>query len=81
MNKLFQQLNPQKSNLFPNNIKQAIKMIKSMGNPQAMVQNMLSQNPQVQDVINQAGGDARKAFYTMAQQKGVDPNEILNMMK
>ena len=61
-----------------------IGMLKGVQNPQAMLNQMMSNNPQmkqVMDVINQYGGDAKKAFYTLAEQKGIDPNEILNMMK
>ena len=66
------------------NAKQMIGMLKGVQNPQAMLNQMMSNNPQmkqVMDVINQYGGDAKKAFYTLAEQKGIDPNEILNMMK
>lgn len=58
--------------------------IKSSQNPQAMMQNMMAQNPnykQVMDYVNQNGGDPKSAFYKMAQEKGVDPNDILNMLK
>jgi len=58
-----------------------LKMIKSGSNPKAMIESMASNNPQIQQAIQQAGGDPRKAFYAMAQQMGVDPEEILNMMK
>jgi hypothetical protein len=33
------------------------------------------------DVINQYGGDPKQAFYSLAEKNGIDPNEILNMMK
>lgn len=36
---------------------------------------------QVMDIIKQAGGDPKKAFYYLAEQKGVDPDEIINMLK
>lgn len=45
---------------------------------------MMMQNPQmkqVMDFINQNGGDAKSAFYKLADWRGVDPNEILNMLK
>lgn len=32
---------------------------------------------QVMQIVNQYGGDPKKAFYAMAEQKGVDPNAIL----
>lgn len=48
------------------------------------VQQMSNNNPQMQQVmqvIQQNGGDARAAFYNMAQQRGVDPNAILNQLR
>lgn len=32
------------------------------------------------DMVNQNGGDAKTLFYRMAQQKGVDPNTIINQV-
>lgn len=62
-------------------VKQISQMIRSSGNPQAMLNQMVSQNPQINQIINQYGGDPKTAFYKYAEANGVDPNEILNMMK
>ena len=73
-----------KSNPMMGQIKQMMGMINSAGNPQAMMNQMLTSNPQfkqVMDLINQSGGDPKRAFYALAEQKGVDPNDILSMMK
>lgn len=59
-------------------------LLKSAQNPQALLNNMASQNPQlkqVMEVINQHGGDPKKAFYDIAKERGIDPNEILNQLK
>lgn len=67
-----------------NQIKQMANMFKNAKNPQMLIQNMMMQNPQmkqVMDFINQNGGNAKSAFYKLADQRGVDPNEILNMLK
>ena len=58
-----------------------VQTIKSCGNPQAMVNQMLSQNPQINQVINQYGGDPKTAFYKYAEANGVNPDEILKMMR
>lgn len=63
------------------NLKQAITTIKSMNNPQAFVQNMINQNPQVKQILDQNGGDAKTAFYKLAEQKGIDPNQIIDLFK
>lgn len=65
------------------NIKQMVNMIRGAQNPQALLNQMITNNPnakQVMDLINQAGGDPRKAFYNMAEKMGVEPQEILNMI-
>lgn len=62
-------------------VKQAMNMAQAAANPNAMVQRLLSQNPQVQQLIQQAGGDPKRAFYTLAQQMGVDPEQILAQLK
>lgn len=58
-----------------------VSMIKNSPNPQVLLNNLLAQNPKVSGLINQYGGDARTAFYALAQQKGIDPNSILDMLK
>ena len=45
------------------------------GNPQALLQN----NPQVQQLIQQHGS-AQNAFYALARQMGIDPNEVLKTL-
>ena len=59
-------------------------MLQNSKNPSAMFGTLMSQNPQMQNVmsiINQYGGDARTAFYETAKSKGVDPNQIINMLR
>ena len=81
-------MNPMPSQSIPNNnlqqIGQMIKMARSGMNPQMMIQNMMYQNPQVRQImesINQYGGDPKTAFYRLAQQRGIDPNQIIGMIK
>ena len=84
MNPMLQQLNQNKLASQMRPIKNALGMARSIGNPQMMLNQMLSQNPnyqQVQQIIQQFGGDPKQAFYGMCQQMGVDPNEILNQLK
>ena len=61
-----------------------VNMVKSARNPQTMLNQLMQNNPQyrqVTELINQNGGDPRRAFYALAQQKGIDPNEILDMLR
>lgn len=60
-----------------------LSMVKASNNPQQLFNSMLSNNPQMQNVmqyVNQHGGDPRQAFYSLAKEKGVDPNQILGML-
>lgn len=74
--------NPVNSNL--SQIKQMMNMVRSAGNPQAMLQSMVQNNPQmkqVMDIVSQSGGDPKTAFYKMAEEKGVDPEQVLSMLR
>lgn len=65
-------------------IKQTMNMVRAAGNPQMMMMQMLGNNPQyaqAQKLIQESGGDAQKAFYSLANQMGVDPNEVINALK
>ena len=41
----------------------------------------MSQIRQAMDYVRANGGDARSAFYKLAQQKGVDPESILRGLR
>ena len=68
------------SNLNQNRLSQIVTRIKSMGNPQMMMQQM-PQYKQVMDYVNQNGGDAKSAFYNKAKEMGVNPDEILKALR
>ena len=75
-------MNPMLAQMRMQPIKQAMQMLRS--DPRAMLEQLAQRNPnyqQAMQLIQQNGGDARKAFYDLANQKGVDPNEILNMLR
>ena len=61
--------------------KQMMQAIRSSGNPQALINQMASQNPQLNQIIQQYGGDPKTAFYKYAEANGVNPDDILQMMK
>ena len=65
-------------------IKNMMQMVRSAGNPQAMLSQMMQNNPQMREVmslVQQYGGDPQKAFYAIAQQKGIDPESILSQLR
>lgn len=86
MNSLYQQLNQQslQNNGQLGQIKNMLNMLRNSSNPNAMLQSMINQNPQMKQVmnlINESGGDPKTAFYNKAKQMGVNPDDILNMLK
>lgn len=78
-------INQMMSAMFKNNpIMNMYKMVMNAQNPNAMMQTLAQQNEPLQktlEFINQNGGNAKQLFYSVAQQKNVDPNTILNQMK
>ena len=65
-------------------IQQLISMVKASGNPQQMLNQLMQTNPQMQQVmqlIQKHGGDPTKAFYALAEEKGIDPQQILDLLK
>lgn len=65
-------------------IKNAIGMLKASRNPQAMIQQMMSQNnPSMQKAmqyVQEHGGDPKAAFEALAKEQGIDPEEIKKML-
>lgn len=66
---------------FTNNLRNFVGFLRNSGNPMGMLQNVAMQNPRVQQAmqaVNMMGGDPKNAFYTLAQQRGIDPNQAMN---
>ena len=65
-------------------IKNVMNTIRGARNPQAALMSMMGNNPQmqqVQNIIQQHGGDPMQAFRAMAEENGLDPDEILSMIR
>ena len=65
-------------------LKNALQMLQNASNPQQAFIQMLQGNPNVKavmDVVNQHGGDPQKAFYAEANRRGVDPEQVLSMLR
>ena len=48
-----------------------------------IVNQTINNNPQIKqvmDYIRQNGNDPKQAFYNLAKEKGVDPNEVLKQV-
>lgn len=65
-------------------VRQIMQTVQAASNPALALQQMAGSNPQMQQalqLVQQSGGDAKAAFYKLAQQNGVDPQQILAMLK
>ena len=62
-------------------IKELYNKFINSANPNYIIQQMLTQNPEINTLLQQANGDPRQAFYNLAQQRGINPNDILGMFK
>ena len=67
-----------------NNFIDLYKTVRASQDPNSLIQTLMKNNPKIQQVmafIGQNGGNAKQAFYTLANQKNVDPNVIINNLK
>ena len=61
-----------------------LQMFRASTNPQAFIQQMMANNPQAANALNLIQvhvGDARAAFYALAKQKGIDPEEFIKSLQ
>ena len=80
MNPLYQQLN-QLSN---SSLKRLISSFKNSSNPQEFLNSYIKNNPQMQNIysmIQNSNKSPKELFYQIAQQKGINPEEFLEMFK
>ena len=64
-------------------IKQMMGMVRAAKDPQQALNMLAMNNPQmkqVMDIVDQYGGDSMKAFRAMAEEMGVNGDEILKML-
>ena len=65
-------------------IKNLMNTIKAAQNPQAAMTQMLQNNPQysrLTQLLKENNGNAQQAFYNLANQMGMNGDEIINMLK
>ena len=72
--------NPMLAGLNQNRITQIMQTLKTIGNPQMMLQN-IPQYKQVMDFVQASNGDAKAAFYAKAKEMGINPDEIIQAMR
>ena len=71
---------PNPFNQQTNNLQSMYNMFKNSRNPQELFMNYARNNPQMQPIMNalQSGGDPQQLFYSLCQQRGVNPQQFLN---
>lgn len=65
-------------------IKQMMDMVRTAKDPQAALNMMAMRNPQLRqvlDIVQQYGGDSMAALRGEAEKMGMNPDEILAMIK
>ena len=86
-NQILEAIQNQSSNQMVNqqyNVMPLIQAIRYSRNPNLMLQQLMQSNPNVASTMNlvrQYGGNPQKAFYEEAKKKGIDPNQILSMLR
>ncbi len=53
-------------------------------NPQQMLNQIINSNPQAKTMMNMlraSGQSPKQLFFTMAREKGIDPNSIIEMIR
>ena len=76
--------NPMMAALMQNKLGPMKQAVGAVRNPNMMLQQMFAGNPnysQAQQLIQQHNGDAKAAFYDLAQQMGIDPEQILSQLR
>ena len=64
-------------------IKQIMRTVQMARNPQMALNQLINSNPQMKqavEYIQANGGNPRDAFYKLAEEKGVNPDSILNSL-
>ena len=83
---ILQQLSSTQTPLPPQlrQLKQMLGMARNAGNPQALLQQMLQQNPamsQAMQYVQQMGGDPKAVAEQLARERGVDINAIMSALR
>ena len=71
--------NNQSLNLPIQQIKDLMNQVKMSSNQQAMIQNLLNQNPNLRLLLS--GGSLQSIAQELARQKGVDLNELIRQLQ
>ena len=77
-------MNPLLTGIMNPQIKQLMQTVQMSQNPQMALQNLMQSNPNMKkaiDYVNENGGNPKDAFYKLAKERGINPEQILNSLK
>ena len=86
-NNLYQSLNNNTGSVSSSNlngIKQLAGLLQNSSNPQQLIFNLIQNNPQIRNIyslLQNSNKNPKELFYLMAQQKGIDPDQVINLLK
>lgn len=76
---------PQRTGLNPQavaTVKGMLQNLKSVQNPDAVISRLAGSNPLLGNVMRMLNGrNPQQVFYAECQRMGIDPNEIINLLK
>ena len=59
-----------------------LENLKSVQNPETVINTLAGKNPLLGNVMRMIGGrDPKQVFFEECQRQGIDPNEIINMLR
>lgn len=63
-------------------VKGLMSQLNMMKNPQGTIQQMAQSNPQLNQVLQMCQGrNPKDVFYSVCQQRGIDPEQFIQMLK
>ena len=86
-NPILTKLNSNYSNNAVNNARQLKGMLNNLQNstnPMGLIRTIINQNPamkQVMSVVEKYGNNPKEAFYALAREKGVNPDDVINALR
>jgi len=57
------------------------QQVRNSRNPAGIMQQLAANNPQIRQIMNEAGNNPKQMFYTRCAEMGVNPDEFLSKLK
>lgn len=86
-NMILEQMGKNSTNNVVNNIQYFKNMLTNIQNsvdPRAKLNDLINSNPKIRDImkmVQRYGNNPKDAFYALAKEKGVNPDDVLNALR